>query len=110
MMAFVVAMAGIMFPAICLISKRDLVSIPNTIDLKLAAAATKSSVSSSSLSKVMTGSAELAEPSDFMLIKRLLKRLRLIYVSQTQEYKIINPQKSHLSLKTATFSCSVQVL
>jgi hypothetical protein len=44
--ALVVAMAGMMFPAICLISKRDFVSIPKMMDRKLALAETKSRVSS----------------------------------------------------------------
>lgn len=56
-MALVVAIAGMILPAICLISNRDLDSIPKIMDRKLALAATKSNVSWSSLSKVIMGSA-----------------------------------------------------
>ena len=48
MMALVVAMAGMMLPAIDLMSNRDLVVIPNTCDRMLAAAVTKSIAASSS--------------------------------------------------------------
>jgi hypothetical protein len=74
--ALVVAMAGIMFPAICLISKRDFVSIPKMIDRKLALAETKSRVSSSSLSKVIIGSESPFE-EDFKSANLLLNRSRL---------------------------------
>jgi hypothetical protein len=75
--ALVVAIAGMILPAICFMSNLDLVSIPKTIDRKFALAATKSSVSSSSLSKVIIG--EAAEPLDVACIScnRLLSRSRL---------------------------------
>ena len=74
-MAFVVAIAGIMFPAISiiniistafchekifirLISNFERISMPNINDLRLALAATKSKMSSSSLSKPSNGGGE----------------------------------------------------
>lgn len=48
MMAFVVAIAGMMFPAIDLMSNLDLVAMPNMCDLMFAAAVTKSIAASSS--------------------------------------------------------------
>jgi hypothetical protein len=80
-MALVVAIAGIMFPAICLMSNLDLVSIPNTIERRFAPAVTKSRVSSSSLSKVIVGSA--ASPFDVAFISDILlfNRSRLQFVS-----------------------------
>ncbi|KAH3660047.1 hypothetical protein OGAPHI_007252 [Ogataea philodendri] len=80
MMALVVATAGIMFPAICLISNLVLSGIWNTCDRKLAAETTKSSVSSSSLSK-STGP--------------VFRRWAILCVEST---------------KTATFSAAVQSL
>jgi hypothetical protein len=75
--ALVVAIAGMIFPAICLISNRDFVSIPKTIDRRLALADTKSSVSSSSLSNVIIG--EAVESFDFACISRnlILSRSKL---------------------------------
>lgn len=74
-MAFVVAIAGIILPAISvnhiistafimektcirLISNFDRISMPKMNDLRLALAATKSKMSSSSLSKLSTGGGE----------------------------------------------------
>ena len=58
-MALVVAMAGMMLPAICLMSNFDLGSMPKMMERRLALAVTKSRVSSSSLSKVRTGGEEV---------------------------------------------------
>lgn len=63
--AFVVAIAGMMFPAICFMSNRDLHSIPKTKERRLELAATKSKVSSSSLSNVITGWKESAVAAAF---------------------------------------------
>jgi hypothetical protein len=80
-MALVVAIAGMIFPAICLISNLDLVSIPKTIDRRLALAVTKSNVSSSSLSNVIMGSAESRLDATFISAILLLNRSRLQIVS-----------------------------
>jgi hypothetical protein len=76
-MALVVAIAGMIFPAICLISNLDLVSIPKTIDRRLALAVTKSNVSSSSLSNVIVGSAVSPFEDAFISAIFLLNRSRL---------------------------------
>ena len=54
--ALVVAIAGMMFPAICLVSKRVFSGMWYTCARRLAAAVTKPSTSSSSLSKAMGAS------------------------------------------------------
>ena len=72
-MALVVAIAGMILPAICLISNRDLFSIPKIVDRKLALAVTKSNVSSSSLSNVIMGSA-VPPVEDFMALSLWLNR------------------------------------
>ena len=77
-MALVVAIAGMILPAICLISNRDLFSIPKIVDRKLALAVTKSNVSSSSLSNVIMGS-EASPVEDFRAFSLWLNRWRLFY-------------------------------
>ena len=90
--AFVVAIAGMILPAICLISNFDLVEMLKMSDLRLAAAATRSSVSSSSLSKAILGPDEPTfKACACESRKRLAKRCRL-------------------SLNTAKFSLRDQVI
>jgi hypothetical protein len=81
-MAFVVAIAGMILPAICLMSNLDFVAIPNTIDRKFAPAVTKSKVSSSSLSNVIVGSAESPLDDVFIPAILLLNRPKLQIVSE----------------------------
>ena len=79
--ALVVAIAGMMLPAICLMSNFDLSSIPNVIDRRLAVAATKSRVSSSSLSKVRTEGGAPDGSFDWACCSRRLNRCKLHDVS-----------------------------
>lgn len=89
-MAFVVAMAGMMLPAISvmnqlrslkqdcrhprLISNLDLGSMPKIMARMFAVAATKSKVSSSSLSKVKPVGTDMAAPETWSFPSRELRR------------------------------------
>ena len=95
-MALVVAMAGMMLPAISnkvsihnlkksnenprLMSNFDLRSIPKTMDRRFALAATKSRISSSSLSNSSTRSSFWAEKFVAVWQTRWLKRRRLMLI------------------------------
>ena len=99
------------FPAICLISNRDLVSIPKTIERRLALAVTKSKASLSSLSNVIMASAVvpvLPVDEDFIDKSRWLKRSRLGTVSRY--YLQIMARYVYLSLNTTKFSSRVHGL
>ena len=96
--AFVVAIAGMILPAISasilakiitvcngvdirLMSNLERGSMPNTIDRKFALAATKSSVSSSSLSKVKTAGAARSAPFCCSSKSLELSRRKLQHIS-----------------------------
>ncbi len=101
-MALVVAMAGMMFPAICFVSNLDFVSMPKMRDLRLALAVTKSRVSSSSLSNVMTGAAS-PEPLT-ALCRSCMRLLSLRRLERLSQPSLRVSRGSHLSLNTKTFS------
>ena len=80
--------------------------MPNTIARRFAVEATKSSVSSSSLSKVKTAGAEITAPLAWTASNRALKWWRLLALNEA-----LNQTKAHyyLSQKTLKFSAKLHV-
>jgi len=88
-------------------SNFDLGSIPKMMARMFAAAATKSRVSSSSLSKVKTAGTDIAAPVAWSFSSRELRWWRLP-VSVDLPSSAIEEISAYLSQKTLKFSASVQ--